>query len=123
MGELFREYSRPWERLALVHIEDVWNVTRVFVDEALRHVFDETAADGLFRERLDEGLELLRQSARTKLDELIDVHRSHPMTSNPQFLNLIERSKAKRIDCMCEFLLVSHAGELNQAKASKQIIL
>lgn len=85
VGEVFRDYSRPWENLAREYIKDVWESTKAFVEEALQYLTDATVSDALLRYLLDPILDERLKTAYLKLDELMAVHKEHPETRNQYF--------------------------------------
>jgi len=101
VGELFRLYSAPWEDFARQHIKKVWETVNRFLELLLRHLTDEDVCENVFRFWLqpimDENLNL----AYSKLDDLLEVHKDYPMTTNSVFLS---NSKKRRQDSSKEVL-------------------
>jgi hypothetical protein len=95
VGELFREYSRPWGNLARLHIKNVWEATNRFLELLLRHLADADTCENVFRYWLYSIMEEKLNSSYGKLDELLEVHKDYPMTTNSHFIN---NSKAPRQD-------------------------
>ncbi|KAF2795549.1 hypothetical protein K505DRAFT_273051, partial [Melanomma pulvis-pyrius CBS 109.77] len=98
VGEVFREYSQPWEGLARQYIEDVWNTTKNFVEQALQHLTDATVSDALLRHLLDPIMDQRLTLAYAKLDELMAVHKEHPETRNHDFIdryNSLQRKQSE----------------------------
>ncbi|KAH6676259.1 dynamin family protein [Halenospora varia] len=98
VGEVFREYSKPWEGLARQYIEDVWNATKGFLEQALRHLTDATVSDNLLRYLLDPAMDRRLTLAYSKLDELMAVHKEHPETRNHYFTdryNVLQRKQSE----------------------------
>jgi len=98
VGELFREYSQPWEGLARRYIEDVWNITKSFVEQALQYLTDATVSDALLRYLLDPLMDQRLVLANTKLEELMAVHKEHPETRNHYFTdryNTLQRNQTE----------------------------
>ncbi|TKA50187.1 hypothetical protein B0A49_11187 [Cryomyces minteri] len=74
VGEVFREYSAPWDGLARDYIKSVWSATRSFVEQGLLRFTD---AD---------------------LDGLLVVHKEHPETRNHYFTdtyNALQKQKSE----------------------------
>lgn len=95
VGELFRQYCRPWGDLARAHIKSVWNATVSFLDLLLRYLTDDDVCENLFRCWLGPVMEEKLNLAYGKLDELLEVHKDYPMTTNSSF---IQSSRAPRED-------------------------
>lgn len=87
VGELFRQYSRPWGDLARLHIKKVWQTVNRFLELLLRHLTDEDVCDKIFRFWLHPIMEEKLNLAYSKLDELLEVHKDYPMTTNSHFIN------------------------------------
>ena len=85
VGEVFREYSRPWEDLARRYIKGVWDMTKSFVEQALQYSADDTVSDALLRYLLDPIMDNKLKLAHAKLEELMAVHKEHPETRNHYF--------------------------------------
>ena len=98
MGEVFREYSQPWESLARQYIEDVWETTKNFVEQALLYLTDATVSDALLRHLLDPLMNDRLAMAYTKLDELLAVHKEHPETRNHYFTDRYNDLQAKHYE-------------------------
>ena len=97
VGEVFREYSEPWEGIARSHICSVWESTKFFLEQVLQHLTDTEVCQALLDELLvpimDEKLDL----AYSKLGELVAVYKDHPATLNHCFQeNVVALQKARR---------------------------
>jgi hypothetical protein len=95
VGELFRQYSRPWGELARLHIRNVWETANRFLELLLQHLTDDEARDNIYRFWLYPVMEEKLNSAYNKLEELLEVHKDFPMTTNSHFIN---KSKTLRQD-------------------------
>ncbi|KAL5354349.1 hypothetical protein ACLOAV_000438 [Pseudogymnoascus australis] len=87
VGELFREYSRPWEMLARGHIKSTWDITNRFLGLVLQHLTDDDVRDKILRLWLNPIMAQKLETAYSKLDELLEVHKEHPLTINHSFIN------------------------------------
>ncbi|CZR52903.1 related to vacuolar sorting protein VPS1, dynamin, and related proteins [Phialocephala subalpina] len=118
VGEVFREYSQPWEGLARQYIEDVWNATKLFLEQVLRYLTDATVSDNLLRYLLDPAMDQRLALANAKLGELMAVHKEHPETRNHYFTdryNMLQRnqSEAKTTEVL-EGVLERRGGEITK---------
>ncbi|KAL2062905.1 hypothetical protein VTL71DRAFT_5977 [Oculimacula yallundae] len=95
VGELFRLYSRPWGDLARQHITKVWEAVNRFLELLLRHLTDEDVCENITRFWLYPIMEEKLNLAYSKLDDLLEVHKDYPMTTNSLFLS---NSKSTRQD-------------------------
>lgn len=98
MGEVFREYSQPWEELARQYIKDVWETIKNFVEQALLYLTDSTVSDALLRHLLDPIMDDRLKMAYAKLGELLAVHKEHPETRNHYFTEKYNRLQASQYE-------------------------
>lgn len=87
VGDLFREHSRPWGDLARLHVRNVWEATTNFLELLLKYLTDDDTCEKVLRYRLYPIMEEKLELTYTKLDELLDVHKDNPMTTNSNFIN------------------------------------
>jgi len=73
----------------------VWEATNHFLELLLRYLTDDDACENILRFWLNPIMEERLTSAYGKLDELLEVHKDYPMTTNSQF---IKNSKTYRQD-------------------------
>lgn len=97
VGEVFREYSEPWEGIARFHIRSVWESTKFFLEQVLQHLTDAEVCAALFYELLEPIMDEKLELAYSKLGELIAVYKDHPITLNRYFQeNVAALQKARR---------------------------
>ncbi|OBT89992.1 hypothetical protein VE02_01614 [Pseudogymnoascus sp. 03VT05] len=96
VGELFREYSRPWEVHARAHIKNTWEITNKFLELMLQHLTDDDVREKIFRLWLNPIMAQKLETAYGKLDELLEVHKEHPLTTNHYFMD--NRKKLQQRD-------------------------
>jgi len=90
-------YSEPWGHFARLHIKNVWEATNGFFELLLRHLTDDDVSENLLLFWLYSIMEERLNRAYGKLDELLEVHKDYPMTTNSHF---ISSSKASREENM-----------------------
>ena len=98
IDEVFREYSRPWEELARRYINDVWDIIKSFVKQALQYLTDATVTDVVLRYLLDSIMNNKLKIAYVKLDELMSVHKQHPETRNHHFTDMYNALQRKKFE-------------------------
>ena len=97
VGEVFREYSEPWEGIARSHIRSVWKCTKFFLQQVLQHLTDVEVCAALFYELLEPIMNEKLDLAHSKLGELVAVYKDHPTTLNHYFQeNVVALQKARR---------------------------
>ncbi|MCJ1479574.1 hypothetical protein MMC13_008260 [Lambiella insularis] len=97
VGELFREYSSPWEDLAREHIKKVWEYINKFIEGLLLHQTDTVVADSILRIWLQPIMEQRLTAAYEELEKLVAVHKEEPMTLNHYFLDNVKKRKQRDI--------------------------
>ncbi|KAH8814894.1 P-loop containing nucleoside triphosphate hydrolase protein [Xylogone sp. PMI_703] len=105
VGELFREYSRPWGELARIHIRNVWEATVRFLELLLKHLADDDTCERILQYFLYPIMEQKLQTAYNKLDELLSVHEDYPMTTNSNYIYSNKSRRQKDTDKRSEALI------------------
>ena len=106
VGEVFREYSEPWEDIARSHIRSVWESTKFFIEQVLQHLTNAEVCEALVYELLGPTMEGELDLAYSKLGEVIAVYKDHPATLNHCFQeNVVALQKARRNPFIEEKLL------------------
>ena len=117
VGEVFREYSQPWEGIARKHIVEVWNAARAFLERVLEHLTDPAVGDMLLRLWLDPRMDECLRLANIKLDELIAVRVKDPITTNHYFRDKISKIQLERSQAsltrLLKQLFKQHEGQLD----------
>ncbi|CZT51083.1 related to vacuolar sorting protein VPS1, dynamin, and related proteins [Rhynchosporium secalis] len=99
VGDLFHEQSLPWERLAQIHLKNIWEATRAFLELAISHLTDDATTDALLREVLDPLMEQRYRDMTDKLVELLLPHqKGHPITYNHYFIETIQNMRERRLE-------------------------
>ncbi|KAI9731615.1 MAG: hypothetical protein M1818_007745 [Claussenomyces sp. TS43310] len=96
-GELFREYSEPWENIAREHIEAVWSATKNFLELLLEHLTDVEVSNRILHLWSYPRMEEARTKAYEKLQELLSVHKEPPLTTDISFAEKRKALQQKRI--------------------------
>lgn len=97
VGDLFRDQSKPWEKLARSHLENSWQAARSFLDLLIGHLADEPTVDALMGQVIDPLMEEKLRAMNRKLDELLKPHQTgHSITYNHYFTETIQKIKEKR---------------------------
>ena len=121
VGELFREYSRPWEELARRHIKNVWEATNQFLELVLKHLTDEEASEKIFTFWIYPIMAQKLEAAHRKLDELIEVHKDHPITTNPHFIGNKKKPRQKSSKDELELALQKEFKKSNKKMSLDEI--
>lgn len=94
--ELFLEQCRPWEDIALTHIELVWQASKDFLRLAVEYVGDEATSAALFEHVVVPSLDALRERLETKTRKLLMPHqKGHPITYNHYFTETLQKIRSE----------------------------
>ena len=97
VGEVFREYSKPWYGIALAYARLVWETTKIFLEQILQHLTDSEVSSAILRELIDPIMDERLDAANSKIDQTIAVYKDHPLTLNHYFQkNITAIKKARR---------------------------
>lgn len=92
--KLFREQSQPWAIFARYHIQVVCDVTRLFVEELIRHIAgpDDRTRLAILSDIADAFFEDKAAVLESKLQELLYHYRSgHPQPPDDEFQAVLSR--------------------------------
>jgi hypothetical protein len=99
VGDLFREQSRPWEGLAIDHLEDVFEASRKYLELVISHLTDDATADAICQEVINPLVEERSKAMMLKLEELLSHYKiGNPVTYNHYFTETIQKMREKRLE-------------------------
>ncbi|KAJ5287649.1 hypothetical protein N7478_003335 [Penicillium angulare] len=91
VGQLFRQQSTPWEKIAKLHIDTVYDAVAKFVYSALNYLTDKHTFEPIFNDVIAPGLEKLRLSIFGKLEELTRHSKhGHPLPVGRNFITRVQ---------------------------------
>lgn len=124
MGELFREYSRPWDNLARLHIKNTWETTNRFLELVLQHLTDDDVREKILRLLLNPIMMQKLEAAYGKLDELLEVHKEHPLTTNHYFMDNRKKLQQKdtKDDMQRKLKSISKPGQMMSVEEVTHLI-
>jgi hypothetical protein len=79
-----------------MHIKNIWEITNRFLDLVLQHLTDDDVREKILRLWLEPVMAQKLETAYGKLDELLEVHKEHPFTTNHHFID--NRKKLQQKD-------------------------
>lgn len=86
VADLFVEQSRPWERIARIHVRNVWNSAMRFLDIVISHVCGRTITDGLISKSIKPSMDAHLKELEGKLSQILSPYQSiHPITYNDEY--------------------------------------
>jgi hypothetical protein len=98
IGELFRKYSEPWERIASLHIDTVWKVVNDALKLIANHVAPSETVEAIHRYLIEDKMQEMQKAVFWKLQELLKPYRNyHPMTYHPAFFHQVRDVKAEQL--------------------------
>ena len=97
VGKLFREQSKPWEKIAREHLTKSWDYVRDFISLLLQYVANDHTFTLLLGNVLDPELDKMKDHLLAKLDELTAYNkRGHPLPLGTSFLAKIQKARSNR---------------------------
>ncbi|KAI9764204.1 MAG: hypothetical protein M1840_008594 [Geoglossum simile] len=95
IGELFHEQARPWAGLSHEHLDQVWEATKVFLENTINHLTDRHTYNALFQQWMDRILDEKLQHAHETVDRLMQDCGKHPITYNHYFIENVQKTIQK----------------------------
>jgi hypothetical protein len=97
IGEVFREQSQNWSKIAKHHLRQVFEAVRVYIEEALRSLLDTRTRGLLMLKEIQPELDRRWSNVSAKLEELLVPYTEQdPITYDPGFLRDLEGIRATR---------------------------
>lgn len=97
VGKLFREQSKPWEKIAREHLTKTWDCVRDFISLLLQYLANDHTYSLLLGNLLDPELEKMKDHLLAKLNELTAYNkRGHPLPLSKSFLAKIQKARSDR---------------------------
>ncbi|KAL4981343.1 P-loop containing nucleoside triphosphate hydrolase protein [Aspergillus falconensis] len=72
---VFRKLTSRWDDITAAHLNMVWQATVTFIDEALKYSMPDQLRDSVRSCIIDPRLDMLEQTAKDRLKELVRCHR------------------------------------------------
>jgi GTPase SAR1 family protein len=96
VGELFRDQSIPWEKIARQHVEEIWEASKVFLERLLDAITDQETLVALFTHWIDRALNERVKNANQALDRLLTDRDRHPITYNHYYIENLQQVRHER---------------------------
>ncbi|KAH4162878.1 hypothetical protein HBI37_130850 [Parastagonospora nodorum] len=97
IGEVFRDQSRNWSKIAKHYLQQVFRAVRVYIDEVLSSLLDPRTHSLLMLRQIQPELERRWQNLETKLEELLVPYTEQdPTIYDPGFLRDLMEMRASR---------------------------
>lgn len=80
VGELFRDQSIYWGKIACQHVKEVWLASEVFLERLLHMIMDDETLDALFAHWINPKTSERFEKANQALDRLLIDRERHPIT-------------------------------------------
>jgi GTPase SAR1 family protein len=116
IGEIFREQSQKWTRLAQHHVKTVWLAVKHFLEMAFEALADPRTFNAIMLDIIDPAMDVKKTQAEMKLEEILVPHtKLHPISYNSTLLRTMKELKYKRELAKAK----SEADELMQSSKTK----
>jgi hypothetical protein len=99
IGEVFRDQSRNWSKIAKHYLQQVFRAVRAYIDEVLSSLLDPRTHSLLMLRQIQPELERRWQNLETKLEELLVPYTEQdPSIYDPGFLrDLMEMRESRNL--------------------------
>ncbi|KAF2707621.1 dynamin family protein [Pleomassaria siparia CBS 279.74] len=97
VGSLFQQQSEPWEKIALAHVDTVWETVKHFLECLLGQLTDERTSNQLLIHVVDPAMDTKRQALKAKIHELLVPYKHDPVNVDPHFARKIWQLKQEQI--------------------------
>lgn len=101
IGELFREQSSNWERLAINHAEDVARVCERFLNHLLSNKCPQDVKARIWSSQILDTLKARRKAVFRELERIMEDTRGFPINYNHHYTDTIHK---RRQECHTAFL-------------------
>ena len=95
-GELFRDQSVHWERIARQHIREIWLASKEFLEKLLGTIMDDETYGALFTHWIDPNTNQRFEKANQALDRLLIDRERHPITYNHYYTEVLQEVRGQR---------------------------
>ena len=96
VGDLFRDQSSPWEAIARVHIDAVWDSARKFMRVLIKSLTDSETFSSLFAHCITPAMMKRLEKATQSLTRLLTDRARHPITYNHYYIETLQNMKKAR---------------------------
>ena len=96
VSELFRDQSRPWERIAREHVRNIWKASKAFLEKLFDVLTDEDTFETLFTHWIDHNLTARFKRANERLDGLLIDRERHAITYNHYYTEVLQSLREER---------------------------
>jgi GTPase SAR1 family protein len=97
IGEVFRQQSQNWGKIAKHHLQQVFIAVKVYIEEALESLVDPRTRGLLMLKQIQPELDRRWRNVEAKLEELLVPYTEQdPITYDPSFLCELEEMRATR---------------------------
>lgn len=120
IGDLFRVQSKPWEKIAKLHLQDVWAKARKYIEDILSTLIDTEACTALLIHWIDPLMEKQLATANVALDGLFRDRHRHAITYNHYFTenvqNVLDARYERRLLKVLEQMFPLDPQNLNHSR-------
>jgi GTPase SAR1 family protein len=97
VGELFRDQSRPWEKITREHVKKIWTTSKDFLERLLNVLTDDETFQALFNHWIDSNTNERFKMANQRLDCLLIDRERRPITYNHYYTEVLQSLRQERM--------------------------
>ncbi|KAH7016233.1 dynamin family protein [Microdochium trichocladiopsis] len=111
IAELFREQARPWEALALSHVQRTWDACKVFLRQVIDHVADTNTSSTVLQRIIGPAMDVILADLRVRTTQILKQHQElHPITYNHYFTQTLQKIRDDRSHAKVAAVIMKHFG-------------
>ncbi|EFZ03870.1 dynamin family protein [Metarhizium robertsii] len=122
VSDLFKEQSSPWKQIAAAHVKNVWNAARLFLNQLIVHIADETTVNAISETIIEPALDSILKTLHNKVSQLLEPHRfGHPITYNASFTDTLLNIRRERRALHFSDILRSAFGDFSATSGRRSV--
>ncbi|KFG84201.1 Dynamin family protein [Metarhizium anisopliae] len=122
VSDLFKEQSFPWKQIAAAHVKNVWNAARLFLNQLIVHIADETTVNAISETIIEPALDSILKTLHNKVSQLLEPHRfGHPITYNASFTDTLLNIRRERRALHFSDILRSAFGDFSATSGRRSV--
>ncbi|KAF2149400.1 dynamin family protein-like protein, partial [Myriangium duriaei CBS 260.36] len=98
IGQLFREQSQPWDKLAASHVDRIASYCAIFIARLLRSLTSEDVFKKIMTHLVEPALSRRKKVAHARLQEILEDKQGHPITYNHYYTSTVQAIRSKKIE-------------------------
>ncbi|KID97355.1 Dynamin family protein, partial [Metarhizium majus ARSEF 297] len=122
VSDLFKEQSTPWKQIAADHVTNAWKAAKLFLNQLIFHIGDETTVKAISEIIIDPTLDSILEILRKRVSQLLEPHQhGHPITYNASFIYTLSNIRRERRASHFSDILRSVFGDFSATSGRRSV--